>query len=128
MGIDTVTTATAGYFRFGALPEYVCGVTSDFIAERRSTNHAQGEREDGVSVYEGWETSEGVILDLRGVDTVSAIFIIGDPLYRVEGQRVVASDYYRATGADGEPLLYDDGETVTITATRCDRPVIGYVA
>lgn len=95
-----MTTTTATYFRFGALPD-----NADSCGYRVSRNHRDDYNEEGVSLYAGWLADDGTVtLDLRGVDAFSALFIIdaGKPLYRVEGTILAV------TGADGEPLLLTD--------------------
>lgn len=55
-----------------------------------------------MSVYPAWFLpGDEYVIDLRGVDVISAAFIIdGDePVYEVTGTAL------EATGADGEPLL-----------------------
>lgn len=75
--------------RFGRLPK-----------GGQSWNHRDDRSEAGVSVYDAWRLpGDRYVLDLRGVDACSAMFIVDRPLYRVNGVRI------DATGADGEPLL-----------------------
>lgn len=95
-----------GIYRFGKLPE-----TYDYYGFRVSRNHRDGGYEDGVSVYEGWLVGDVLVLDLRKVDAASALFII-DPsnVYKVTGTMCAS------TGSDGEPLMYDDGDDVLLSA------------
>lgn len=79
------------YLRFGHLPK--SGV---------SFNHREGRHEAGVSVYSAWcLPGEEYVIDLRGVDVISSVFIIDtdEPVYEVAGTVL------ETTGADGEPLL-----------------------
>lgn len=110
--VDSIT-GTAAYFRFGALP-----TVADEAGCRVSRNHANGTREEGVSLYAGWITEDGaVVLDLRDVDAASALFIIGSAqLYRVEG--TIAA----ITGSDGEPLLVTDDWSDTEDGWMFDAP------
>lgn len=87
-----------GYFRFGSLPDY-----APYEGARCSTNHRDGGYEEGVSVYQGWMVGDALVLDLRGIDALSGLYIMdaGRQAYRCEG--VVLS----ARGADGEPLMLD---------------------
>lgn len=82
----------ACYIRFGRLPR-----------GGRSRNHRDGHAETGVSVYPAWRLGDRYVIDLRGLDAISAAFIIGSdtPVYRVTGT-VLAE-----RGADGEPLVAD---------------------
>lgn len=77
------------YIRFGKLPR--CG---------QSRNHATGEMEAGVSVYNAAKVGAAeYIIDMRNVDAGSGLFIAQnrDP-YLVTGS-------VAGTGSDGEPLL-----------------------
>lgn len=99
---------TRGVFRFGRLP-----TTRDYCGYLCSRNHRDGGLEDGVSAYEGWLVGDTLVLDLRRVDAVSALFIIdADDVYQLRGAMLVAR------GGDGEPLLVDDGDQQILTATR----------
>jgi len=87
-----------GYFRFGGLPDHV-----QHEGARCSTNHRDGGYEEGVSVYPGWMVGDALVLDLRGIDALSGLYILGAgrQAYRCEGALV------SARGADGEPLMLD---------------------
>lgn len=76
------------YIRFGKLPK-----------GGRSRNHITGELEAGVSVYPAAKVSDGYIVDMRGIDAGSGLFIVqGRDAYLVTGDVV-------GMGSDGEPLL-----------------------
>lgn len=77
------------YIRFGDIPESGC-----------SYNHKDDHPEAGVSVYAAWLLpGNTVAIDLRGQDSLSAMFIISNrPACQVTGIVV-------ATGSDGEPIL-----------------------
>lgn len=71
-------------------------------ASGRSLDHRDGRAEDGVSVYAGWcLPGDRYVIDLRGVDVISSLFIISDdaPVYEVTGTVL------DTVGSDGEPLL-----------------------
>lgn len=79
---------TAGHFRYGKAPR-----------SGHSRNARDNESEAGVSCYAGWLMPDGsVVLDQRGIDWVSGMFLTHRPLYRLYGDVV-------GTGADGEPCL-----------------------
>ncbi len=84
------TRGKACYVRFGKLPKG--GV---------SVNHRDNIAEPGVSVYKAYKLTDRYVVDLAGVDSGSALFIIGTAqMYEVTGTMV-------GTGSDGEPCLAD---------------------
>lgn len=84
------TQGAACYVRFGKLPPG--GV---------SINHRDGVAEPGVSVYKAYKLADRYVVDLAGVDSGSALFIIGKAqMYEVTGAVV-------GVGGDGEPCLSD---------------------
>ncbi len=81
-------TGAPCYIRFGKLPR-----------GGRSRNHITGELEAGVSVYRAAKTgTDEYIIDMRGVDAGSGMFIIAGEPSLITGDVV-------GTGSDGEPLL-----------------------
>lgn len=88
---DKWSQATPCYVRYGDLPE-----------NGRSTNHADGSLEDGVSVFYGETLPSGEARPLpKRQEQIAGAFILRSrPLYIVEGEEI-------GTGSDGEPLLKD---------------------
>lgn len=90
---DISTAWKEGFVRVGKCP-----------AGGKSYNYRDGKYEDGVSVYRAWFSAEGGlrVIDLRGVDVASAMFVWAEKdekgVYQVLGQEV-------GCGSDGEPVL-----------------------
>lgn len=71
-------------------------------ASGASYNYREGRHEAGVSVYPAWRLpGREYVVDLRGLDVISSLFIIGTeaPVYEMTGTVLAAN------GGDGEPLL-----------------------
>jgi hypothetical protein len=87
-----MATAKIVYIRAGKIP-----------ASGYSHNYRDGYGEAGVSVYKGWQISNHIYLDMRGMDAISSIHILsgGRTVYYATGEVLAA------TGSDGEALLED---------------------
>jgi len=75
------------FIRFGQIPE-----------SGRSWDYRDGRPEPGVAAYAGWKDEEGYIIDLRGVDQASYLFISASEPYEVEGE-------VNGRCSDGAPTL-----------------------